>query len=69
MLNLSLKELSLGAKSRGIKDYKSINKLLSILNTSEPVKENKTIQDIRKENFNIDEILKEIKPLLSEPEP
>ena len=37
-----LKELELKAKHRGIRDYKSmpINKLLSILYASEPIKEN-----------------------------
>ena len=50
MLNLSLKELKLIAKNRDIEGYKSIskNKLLSIINTPEPIIENKTIQDIRK---------------------
>ena len=51
MLNLSLKELKLIAKNRGIKGYKimSKDKLLSMRNTPEPIKENK---DIRKENFD-----------------
>ena len=37
-----LKELELKAKHRGIRDYKSmpLNKLLSILYASEPIKEN-----------------------------
>ena len=37
MLNLSLNELKLVAKSRGIKDYKSMSKerLLSVLSESE----------------------------------
>ena len=41
-LNLSLKELEIKAKNRGIKDHKSlsIDKLLSILNKSEQVKKN-----------------------------
>ena len=71
MLNLLLKELKLIAKTRGIKGYKSMskNKLLSILNAPKPIKKNKTIKDIRKENSNIDEILKDIKPFLFEPEP
>ena len=53
MLNLSLKELELKAKNRGIKDYKSlsIDKLLSILDKSEQVKKSKAIKDMRKENF------------------
>ena len=39
MLNLSLNELKVAAKSRGIKDYKSISKerLLSALSESELV--------------------------------
>ena len=50
MLNLSLKELKLNAKNRGIKGYRSMSKdkLLSMLNTPEPIKENKSIKDIRK---------------------
>ena len=50
MLNLSLKKLRLVAKNRGIKGHKSMSKdrLLSMLNTPEPVKQNKTIKDIRK---------------------
>ena len=42
MLIKSLEELELEAKNRGIKGYKSmlINKLLSILDASEPIKEN-----------------------------
>ena len=65
MLNVSLKELRLVAKNRGIKGYKSMSKStsLNILNRPEPIKENKTIKDIRKENFNINEILTDIKPL------
>ena len=50
MLNLSIKELKLIAKNRGIKGYKrmSKNKLLSILKAPKPVKRNKAIKDIRK---------------------
>ena len=46
MLNLSLKELELKEKKRGIKDYKSmpIDKLLSILDKPEQVKELKLSQ-------------------------
>ena len=59
MLNLSLKELKLIAKNRDIKGYKvmSKDKLLSMRNTPEPIKENKPIKDIRKENFDNDKIL------------
>ena len=40
VLKLSLKELELNAKNRGIKGYKSmsIDKLLIILDASEPIK-------------------------------
>ena len=40
MLNLSLKELKLVAKNRGIKGYKSMskNKLIRMLNRTEPIK-------------------------------
>ena len=41
----------------------SKDKLLSMLNTPEPTKESKDIKDIRKENSNINEILKDMKPL------
>ena len=63
MLTLSLKELELKAKNRGIKDYKSvsIDKLLSMLDKSEQVKETKVIRDIRKENFNNDKIIRDIR--------
>ena len=40
MQNLSLKELKLVAKNRGIKGYKSMskNKLIRMLNRTEPIK-------------------------------
>ena len=68
MLNLALKELKVIAKNRGIKVYKSMSKdkLFSMLNTPEPIKENKTIEDIRKDNSNIDEIINLIKPLFEQ---
>ena len=49
MLNLSPKELILIVKNNDIKGYKimSKDKLLSIINVPEPVK-NKTVKDIRK---------------------
>ena len=55
MLNLSLKELDVKAEIRDIKDYKSISidKLLSILDASEPIKQTKAIKDIRKENMKL----------------
>ena len=59
MLNLSLNELKLIAKSRGIKGYKSMSeeRLLSSLNESESVKETeKNFDDARiekiKKGFN-----------------
>ena len=50
MLNLSLNELKLIAKSRGIKGYKrmSEDKLLSALNASEPIRKIKTMKDAKK---------------------
>ena len=39
------------------------NKLLSMLDASEPIKENKPIRDIEKENFNNDKTLKSISNL------
>ena len=62
MLNLSLKELELKAKVRGIKGYKtmSVDKLLSILDKSEQAKKTKAIRDIRKEKFNNDKTLKSV---------
>ena len=64
MLNLSLKELKLIPENRDIKVYERMsgNKLLIILNTSEPIKENKPIRDIRKENSDASKILKYIEP-------
>ena len=49
MLNLSLNELKLIAKSRGIKGYKSMSKerLLSVLNESESAKSKKKFDDER----------------------
>ena len=70
MLNLSLKELRLVAKNRGIKGYKSMSKskLLSMINPPEPIKEKKIIKDIRKENLSIDKILRDLKPFFFEPD-
>ena len=47
MVNLSLNELKTIAKVRGIKGYKSMSaeRLLSVLNESEPVKESEKIFD------------------------
>ena len=57
MLNLSLDELKLIAKSTGIKGYKSMSeeRLLSSLNESESVKENeKNFDDARIEKIKKD---------------
>ena len=49
MLNLSLNELGLVAKSRGIKGYKSLSKkrLLSVLSESELIESEKNSSDKR----------------------
>ena len=54
------------AKNRGINGHKSISidKLLSIIDISEPIKDKKPIRDIRKENFDASKILKD--PLLNQ---
>ena len=59
MVNLSLIELKLIAKIRGIKGYERMpeDKLLSALNKSEPVK---TGRNIRKENHDEDKILRNL---------
>ena len=59
MLNLSLNELKLIAKIRGIKGYESMSedKLLSAPNESESVK---TITEIRKEYRDEDKILRDL---------
>ena len=44
----------------------SENELLSVLNTSEPIKENKPIKDVRKKNYDADKILEHIKPPLNQ---
>lgn len=72
MLNLSLIELKLIARSRGIRGYKSIfeNKLLSALNASESVKMpdqaniNKNIREIIKESRDKSKIIKDLTFLL-----
>ena len=62
MLNVSLNELRLIAKSRGIKDYKrmSEDRLLSVLNASEPITKNKTIKETKK-------LFRNRRPLLFKP--
>ena len=58
MLNLSINELKLVAKTRGIKGYKSMSKerLLSVLSESEFVRSEKNFDDERlkkiREEFN-----------------
>ena len=58
MLSWRLEELELGAENRGIKDYKSmsIDKLLSMLDASESIKESEAIKGIRKESFDATKI-------------
>ena len=53
MLKLSVNELQLIAKSRGIKGYQSISegRLLSALNASISVKENETDEILRKKTI------------------
>ena len=60
MLSLSLNELKLITKSRGIKGYESISKdrLLSAPHASESVKENETMPDPTKVNKTIREMRK-----------
>ena len=64
MLKLSLKELKLIVKSKGVKGYKSMSedRLLSGLNASESVKENeknsKDTDSIKNEHYDAGEILK-----------
>ena len=64
MLNLSLNELKLIVKSRGIKGYKimSEDRLLRALNASESVKDSEknfdNTESARNEDYDADEILK-----------
>ena len=60
MLSWRLEELELGTENRGIKDYKSmsIDKLLSMLDASESIKESEAIKGIRKESFDANKIPK-----------
>ena len=59
MVNLSLNELRLIAKIRGINGYESMSedKLLSALNVSELIK---TIREIREKNRDEDKILRDL---------
>ena len=63
MVNLSLNELKLIAKIRGIKGYErmSEDKLLSALNALKSVK---TIREIRKENRDEDKVFRDLNFLL-----
>ena len=58
MVNLTLNELKLIVKFRGVKGYKSMpeDKLISALNASESVK---NIRELRKENLDEDKILRD----------
>ena len=60
MIYLSLKESRQVAKNRGIKGYKSISKdkLLILLNTPEPIKDNKTIKKKEKKILMLAKYLK-----------
>ena len=60
MIYLSLKESRQVAKNRGIKGYKSISKdkLLILLNTPEPIKDNKPIKEIEKKILMLAKYLK-----------
>ena len=66
MPDLSLKNKEIKAKNSGIKSGKSMfmNELLSILDLSESVEENKPIRDMEEENFNTDKIPKNIRNLI-----
>ena len=44
------------------------HKKRKLLFEPEPIKENKTVKNIRKENFDIDKILRDLKPFLFEPD-
>ena len=59
MVNLSINELKLITKTRGIKGYERISedRLLSALNESEPLK---TIREIRKKNRDEDKIFRDL---------
>ena len=59
MSDLSPEKLEVKAINRGIKSYKSmcINELLSILDASKPVKENKPIRYMEDENFMTGKII------------
>ena len=65
MLDLLLRELRAIAKIRAIKDYRSMfkDKLVSMLDKSEQAKKTKAIRDMRKENFDSDKILRDIRTL------
>ena len=62
MLNLWLDELKLIAKNRDIKDYESMfkDRLLSVPNVSESVKESENMPDPTEINKTITEIRKKI---------
>ena len=66
MPDLPLQNKEIKAKNRGIKSGESmfINELLSILDLSESVEENKSIRDMEEENYNTDKIPKNIRNLI-----
>ena len=65
MVTLSYKELKAVAKIRKIKDYKrmSEDELLKALEESEKPKPPKTIKEIRKENYDSDKIIRDLRAL------
>ena len=65
MVTLSDKQLKTVAKIRKIKDYKrmSEDELLKALEESEKPKPPKTIKEIRKENYDSDKIIRDLRAL------
>ena len=65
MVTLSYKELKAVAKITKIKDYKrmSEDELLKALEESEKPKTPKTIKEIRKENYDSDKIIRDLRAL------
>ena len=64
MLNISLNEWILIAKSRDIREYHKgmyEDELLWALNASELVKENESVRDMREGNFDTDKMSKNAK--------
>ena len=70
MLNLSLNELKLVAKSRGIKSYKSMSKerLLNVLSESESVESKNSFVDERLKKIRKDRGFNVLRDGLSKPQ-